>query len=105
MTDKEKKHAWYLAHADEVKARAKQWAIDNPERTAELNKRKSKRYEEANRVKRREKSKRYYSENKDKAKKANREYFLKHRRDKYPMYSRKRLYGITQEQFEAVLYE
>lgn len=105
MTDAEKKHLWYLAHADEVKARSKQWAIDNPEKAKEANKKKSQKYEEANRIKRREKSKAYYLKNKEKSKEAGRRYYAKYSKTKYRAYSRKYHYGLTQEQFESMLRE
>jgi len=102
MTEKERRHAWYLENSEKVKEVAKQWAINNPERAKELNKKKSKKYELANREKRRLKSKLYYHEHKEKSKEATRRHYLEHK-DRHQGYSRKRLYGITKEQFELML--
>lgn len=102
MTEKEKKHQYYLLHAEEIKERSRLWALNNPEKNKDNRLKASKNYEEKHREARREKSKKYYQENKEKAKEANRQYFLKHR-DKYPHYSRKYHYSMTQEVFEKML--
>lgn len=45
MTTAEQKHAWYLAHAEEVKDRARLWYKNNPERAKEIDLKKSRKYE------------------------------------------------------------
>jgi DNA-directed RNA polymerase subunit RPC12/RpoP len=102
MTEVERKHAWYIKNAEKVKERSRQWAIDNPERAKELNKKKSRWYEIVNREKRRLKSKRYYEVNGGRSKEESREYYLQNK-SKYSAYARKRLYGLTQEEFEIML--
>jgi len=45
MTDAEKKHAWYLEHAEEVKERARLWALNNPEKAKKSSLKRSRKYE------------------------------------------------------------
>jgi len=49
MTEAEKKHAWYLEHAEEVKERARLWALNNPEKAKKSSLKSSRKYEQANR--------------------------------------------------------
>lgn len=89
MTDKEKKHQWYLANKEEVKARAKQWAIDNPEKAKESARRRSKTYEQKN------------NRHRDPVRAARTVEWHKANPERISQIMRKHNYGITPEEYDA----
>jgi hypothetical protein len=88
MTEKEKKHQYYLIHAEKIKKRSAQWAKDNPERSKQLNLKKSRRYEEKHREKRRNRPGRSRA-------------WLKAHPERAMEIMRKHNYGITPEQYRT----
>lgn len=104
MTEKQRLRKYYLAHRQEFIDRAKKWAKEHPERTKELNRRKSCIYEQRHRAKRRLKSKRYYWANKCKSYEATKLYYYKYP-EKFAAYARKWRYGLADDQFQQMLKE
>jgi len=88
MTDAEKKHAWYLAHAEEVKERSRLWALNNPERIKELNLKKSRKYEQT------------HKRHRDPERIARTKEWIKKHPDRVAEIARKHNYGITPEEYK-----
>lgn len=89
MTEAEKKHVWYVAHAKEVKERARLWALNNPERVKELSLRSSRKYEK--------KHKRY----KDPRRNARAVKWAKDHPERIAEIRRKFNYGISSEEYKV----